>query len=221
MKKETKVDQVYSYLYKAIMNQELGMGTPISELAVSKQLNISRTPIRDAIQRLKAEQILESIPGKGVFVKIQTRELIKENYEMMEALEGMCVYLIAETVEEEKIRSIEPYLVEMESIIQSENRQISRWLQNDEMFHSACYAMCPNNSISKQLNTVNDLLVNMNILSSGIISDFQRSTNEHRVLYDALINKDSESARIAAQKHWKRIRSELLDYFEYLSGIAK
>jgi len=80
-------DQAYQYLKSAILNHELTQGAPISELAVAEALQMSRTPIREAMRILEREGLIVSYPSRGSFVSVITISDIEEIYELRSLLE--------------------------------------------------------------------------------------------------------------------------------------
>jgi DNA-binding GntR family transcriptional regulator len=89
-------ETAYQHIQSKILNRELMVGEAVSELAISKELGISRTPVREAISQLTAEGLLEQIAGRGTVVRRPTRVDIIELYELREALEMYAVTKAAE-----------------------------------------------------------------------------------------------------------------------------
>lgn len=81
-------DQVYQALRHALMHQQFPPGTRMIEMVLSDQLGVSRTPIREALNRLTVEGWLESRPNKGMVVASITLKEIGERYRLREVLEG-------------------------------------------------------------------------------------------------------------------------------------
>jgi len=86
----------YHHIQRKISTRELRAGEPVSDVAISKELGISRTPAREAIRQLVSEGLLESVPGRGVVVITLDRNDIRELFEMREALEGLAAALAAQ-----------------------------------------------------------------------------------------------------------------------------
>src|SRR5665213_277315 len=83
--------KAYLLLQKKIASGELPAGSLVSELAISKELGSSRTPVREAVSQLLAEGLLETSPGGGIVVTRLTRQAIVDLYELREALEVFAV----------------------------------------------------------------------------------------------------------------------------------
>lgn len=80
---------VYRRLREAIRRGGLAAGVRINELELARAWQISRTPIRDALRRLEAEGLVESLPGRGVIVPRLSPEDAQDLYDLLEALEGL------------------------------------------------------------------------------------------------------------------------------------
>ena len=85
----------YHHIQRKISTRELRAGEPVSDVTISKELGISRTPAREAIRQLVSEGLLESVPGRGVVVITLDRDDIRELFEMREALEGLAARTVA------------------------------------------------------------------------------------------------------------------------------
>lgn len=93
--KEFKSQFIYDQLKEQIVTHELKQGAPLSERMISKQFDASRTPVRQALQRLQKEHFIDLTPEYGAFVSRITHETILEVYEIREVLEGLSAKLCA------------------------------------------------------------------------------------------------------------------------------
>ena len=86
---------VYENLKKRIINHSLKAGEPLNEALLTKELGISKTPIREALQQLEKEGFIENIPGKGAFVSRISVQDIREIFEIREILECEVIKRVA------------------------------------------------------------------------------------------------------------------------------
>ena len=84
-------DQAYKHIHGKLLAGELPAGQVISEHSLAKEIGISRTPVREAIQRLEQEGILEQVPRYGTIVRRPERRDLEELYQLREALEPYAV----------------------------------------------------------------------------------------------------------------------------------
>src|SRR4051794_18424985 len=84
-------EKAYSHIQRKILSGEWAGGSPVSELALSKEMGLSRTPIREAVRQLAGEGFLEQVAGRGIAVAQIRRSDIAELYELREAIEVFAV----------------------------------------------------------------------------------------------------------------------------------
>ena len=135
----SKAEQIYSPLQAEILQKKLRPGAPVSESGIARRTSVSRTPIREALQRLRIENLVEFVPGKGAFVKVLSWNEIRDAYELVEALEGTCCSIVTDRASREDIRGLLPHIEDMDRAIGQQPIQMSPWLLADERFHLAIY----------------------------------------------------------------------------------
>ena len=143
IEKVTLQQQAYDYLKKAILNGSLDFETNYSETSFAELLGISRTPVREAIFKLRQEGFLESIPGCGFQVKKLSLQDIRDFYEMRGAVEAYCVHLMAEKQKKQGLGNLLPRLKQMLTIQKVVIEQkmkgigcsIDDYVESDDQFH--------------------------------------------------------------------------------------
>lgn len=212
----TKADEVYTLLLDRIMRRELYPGAPISEAELAQSLGISRTPVREALQRLRAENLVHTINGMGTFVKIVRWSEIQESYELIEALEGMCVVLIVQRqVPQSAFAPLQESIQIMSDALAEGD--IPAWIRADEEFHLALWELCPNRKITEYLRLANYQVHYVRMTMTPNLVDKNRSSAAHAALYDALLERDAERAETLSRDHWSRVRLQLTPV---LSGLT-
>ena len=102
-------DQIFDQLERDILAGKYARGEVISELGLSKQLGVSRTPIREAIRRLEQEDFLEE-SGRGAVVVGISREDMEDMYEIRAQIEGLAARRAALNVSDEELRAMRDVL---------------------------------------------------------------------------------------------------------------
>ncbi len=97
-------EAVYERLKENIVRGKLPAGTKLGEINLAQKLGVSRTPLREAINRLEQDGFVKMIPRRGAFVKKHSLQEILENLEMREVLEGLAGRLAARHATPEMIR---------------------------------------------------------------------------------------------------------------------
>ena len=108
--------QIFVLLRDRILNEEYDKGQKLNELALVRELNISRTPIREALKQLELEGLVESIPNKGVFVKGFSPRDIDDMFEIRKELESLAIGMAIERMDDIHLAKIKEVFELMESI---------------------------------------------------------------------------------------------------------
>lgn len=201
--------QAYMILYEAIQKYILRPGQPISEKELSEKLNMSRTPIREAIYRLKNDGLVEKKRYKGTFIKSFTKEDIRQIYEIAESLESMAVFLCAKRASEEELKTLNKCILKMEDA--EKNQSFEKWLKADQSFHEIIPHICDNQylaEVSTKYHAQINLIRVAYLHSTGIIS---ASIKDHRETYELIKKGKGDLARKVTQKHWEDIRERTLE----------
>src|SRR5690606_19609336 len=127
------VDEVYRILLDAISDGSLAPGTRVTQEDIAEQLNVSRSPVLQAIQLLKKDGLLQDAEGRGVMVAALDIAQIGHLYEVRGALEGLATRLAAE-----KKAVIDPALLSMGRRV-ARTMDVRAMIEADEAFHKAIY----------------------------------------------------------------------------------
>ncbi len=213
MKNDKKSQSIKAYeaIREAVISQKLKPGSPINETELAKKLKMSRTPIRESIQHLAADGLVDIIPRRGAFIRLFGVEDIFRCYEVAEALEGMAAYLVTKRyshgeIDEEKLKKLDRLVTQMEMNI--EKKDGVAWASNDDLFHVSIYSMCGNISIIEFLDKIKGQL-NCVLWFMSRYVDKEASNREHREIVKAIIAGDAERARKFMQEQFSRVRRQL------------
>jgi DNA-binding GntR family transcriptional regulator len=226
--------KAYLLIQKKIASGELPAGSPISELALSKELGSSRTPIREAAGQLLAEGLLELSPGGGIVVTQLTRQSIIDLYELREALEvfavGRASHNPLRPADRERLESlIEETKTLMKELKTSGARELNaeqmrRFTISDLGFHAFLIRLAANVRILKVVNDTRLMIRIFAIQRSGHKSEeLERIYRSHREILKAVTDQDSEGACKLLSEHIRasgRERLEEFDLWERESSLA-
>ena len=118
---KTLKDHVYDYISDEIRNNNIKPNEKISENKICEALNVSRTPVREALIELASVDILKREPTKGFVVKEVTLKKIKETYIILGALEGLAAKLAVDNLTKEDIEELESLIDEIDKSIDEKN----------------------------------------------------------------------------------------------------
>ena len=218
--------KAYLLIQKKIASGELSAGSLISELALSKELGSSRTPVREAAGQLLAEGLLELSPGGGIVVTQLTRQGIIDLYELREALEVFAVGRAARNnmrpADRERLESlIEETQILLKELKASGKQELSaeqmrRFSVSDLGFHALLIRMAANVRILKVVNDTRLMMRIFSIQRSGHKRDeLERIYKQHRDILKAVVEQDAERAQKLLSEHIQASASERLEGFDY------
>lgn len=146
-------DEAYDYLKEKILAGELVEGELYSESQLTQTLNMSRTPVRDALLRLNMESLLEIYPSRGFMIRDVGMAEIKETLEIRCALEGYAAYVLAERNETREAREVIRRLNESidvdEQMLHDGKLDIRKFAENNIAFHNIMIDYLHNETISQ------------------------------------------------------------------------
>ena len=218
-------ERAYLYIQRRIVNGELRAGQPISELALAKELGISRTPVREALRELVAESILEQGPNGGVSVVKLTRQDIIDLYELRQALEMFAVGKTARQrlrqVDLDRLRSLTDATLTLKGELERsgglelDEEQMNRFVAYDLGFHAHLMRMAANARILKVVNETRLMMRIFGMRRRGhtvsLLEDIHR---RHSDIVDALAEQDYERATRAISEHIEISLQERLNDFD-------
>ncbi len=167
-----------------------------------KELNISSTPIREALQQLYSEGFVENISGKGFFVSRILVLDIKELFEIREFLEIPVTKRVALTVDLDKLKILRKKFVSGGTKGQSPN---AKYKTGDEI-HIFIFKSANNQRLATIFNKLHEHISRIRNHFSYIYNDQNHSNqsfNEHLEIIDALISRDETRAECAMRNHLK------------------
>jgi len=165
---------------------------------LAERLNTSRTPIREALQLLEAEQLVVAAK-RGYVVREHTKEEIVEIYEVRAALEGMAARLAAQKTGISAYKEIEAIGAHRDSLITSNDRKLIVDL-NDE-FHAAIFVASGNSRLDRINRSNSQHFFNYRIAELYTKEETKISIKGHALILKAIKNHDADQADSAAQEH--------------------
>ncbi|WP_425403760.1 GntR family transcriptional regulator [Hwanghaeella sp.] len=137
-KRTPLADQVYADLRKRIVSLELSPSSSLSRQELSAYYGVSQTPLRDAIQRLEAEGLLDIFPQSKTVVTMIDDRLVRECQFLRTALETEIVALLAADPDKSKIESAQESLARMEWVL-ARDRELEEFERLDKQFHRGLF----------------------------------------------------------------------------------
>jgi DNA-binding GntR family transcriptional regulator len=218
-------EKAYLYIQQLITQGTLATGSGISELLLARELGSSRTPIREAMNQLSAEGLLQQSPSGGMVVAQLAREDIIELYELREALE---VYAVAKVVrvairpaDADRLQHLVNDILDLQKELETTNsthldeRQMERFISSDLGFHALLMSMTNNSRLQKVINDTRLLISIFAMHRGGHDRDMLQSIYEyHQRILDAVVQQKSEAAMTAIIEHIQASQRERLNAYD-------
>ncbi|ASW04142.1 GntR family transcriptional regulator [Paraburkholderia aromaticivorans] len=188
---ETAVQRSYDAIMAMVHSFQLRPGERLNESSLSRELGVSRTPLREAMNRLVSENVLDFVPTKGFFRKVIKPREIYELYELRLALESAGARIAVVKSSDEDIDRVGAVLRQFTGI-ESQPFEIPRVVPYDELFHETIMSLSGNSEMLNALRSVNIRIRALRYLGVGA-SRFAAGQKEHRQIYSALKRRDADA----------------------------
>ena len=148
------VDRVYEALKNQAISYAIKPGSRLNEGEVARKLGVSRTPVREALNRLTATGFLSFTPSQGFFRKPLDPTEVFDLYEMRQAIEVASVRLAATRATEAGLRELDEFLAISAGC--AEGREVDQLVRFDEEFHERIVRLSGNREMLSCLLNIND-----------------------------------------------------------------
>ena len=177
-------------------------------------MGISRTPVREALQMLSQEGLVEIMPGRGVTVAARSFRQILDVLFIRLIIEPELTRLAAENITSEHMNSLWNSLRKMEEAVENEDRP--GWSIADTAWHDTLSKACPNQLLGELVSQMcNRVHQYANIDHTLKMRQLRNGTAEHRVIVEAIAAGDVEAASEAMRDHLESLRKNLFDHLIY------
>jgi DNA-binding GntR family transcriptional regulator len=199
-------DHVYQYISGKINDGSLLPETKISEKMVVDDMNISRTPVREALIQLATEGYLENIPRKGFIVKRVDKKKAQEVYSLLGVLEGFAASLSVERFTQEDIDHLLQYYEQMETAI--ETGDIKAYYNYQNRFHDIYIQKSENQELIKVIQLLKKIFIRqtytMEKEGDGLKMALKTTNQEHKVIIELFEEKNGAGLEDFLKcHHWK------------------
>lgn len=197
---------VYLQLRGALTSGALKPGERVMEVEVAEWLQVSRTPVREALRRLESEGLLRVEPRLGLVVASISRAAMLELYVMREVLEGTAARLCALQATEMDIMELDE-LVKRELKLQADPAALAR---HNRSFHQAVHRGAHNRYLERSLAAVNDTMYLLGPSQMLLPERAKLARAEHAEMFKLIQKRDADGAEAAARKHIRSAQRQRL-----------
>ncbi len=200
-------EQVFEQLEQKILTGEYAKGELFTEMYLSKELGVSRTPVREALRRLEQEHLVE-LSTKGAKIVGISKKDILDMYEVRIRVEGLAARLAAEVISEDGKKELCD-LVELQEFY-TQKKNVDYIKNVDSEFHDALYRHCGSTVFYEILNSLHKKVVKYRKASIQNNDRSFQSVKEHRAICDAIVSGDGVLAEKLTIEHIKNARENII-----------
>ena len=210
---------MYAALRDAIVAAEFEPGQQLSENELAGRLGVSRTPIREALVRLRDDRLVEIVPQLGTFVSLISESGVSDAQFIREALECAAARLTAERADKADVEMLKGILSRQAEV--RDRGDFDRWYVLDDEFHGALCGLSGHDVAWSVIQRANGHLNRVRRLSLPQPRYLTEMVAEHELVVEAVRRNDADAAEIALRHHLRMvlsalpaIRDEHPEYFE-------
>lgn len=181
--------RAYEYVKQLIQGNDLDYHTIYSETKISKEIGVSRTPMRDALHRLAQERFIDILPSKGFCLHQITRQDMIETFQIRSAIEGYCtVYITRNFQTDEMQRAFADlfFLLEKQREIMGTTHDTCKFTEYDNQFHERIVSCCKNQTLQALFQSYLFQIRRLALLSLRHEGRMEATYSEHMAIYNCM-----------------------------------
>jgi DNA-binding GntR family transcriptional regulator len=196
-------------LRQRIVEGQLAPGAKLNERELSESLQVSRTPLREAIRMLAAEGLVELLPNRGAVVAQMSVQDVADTFELIAGLEGQSGELAAARISEAQLDEIRALNYEM--LAAFTRRDLATYYRLNALIHSHINAAAGNRVLTQTWANVNARLQALRFRSNFDEAKWQRAMKEHDRMVELLAARDATALRALMVTHLLNKRDAVLE----------
>jgi DNA-binding GntR family transcriptional regulator len=214
LEKKSLRDEVFELLYRRIVSGQYTLGEWLRQEEIANELDVSPTPVREALDQLVAEGLAERIPYRGVRVPQLTEEEIADAYVLRLLLEVAAVRLSAYNISQEQAASLQAVLLKTGRLLESDD--VSAYQHLNRQLHRGIATASGNRLLIRLyelvINRFPDWLMYGGLIEQPELcrSALERDLKEHQALVDLITSHQADAASRQAIKHMHGVAEELV-----------
>ena len=186
-------------LEQRIVEGDLGNGKRLDETELSSFYGVSRTPVREALQRLAESGLAEHLPRRGTFVRSPSLSQLVEMFEVMAELECMAIRLAARRATSNDIDALEKDNETCRAAVAANDTK--KYYEVNARLHGRIYQMSGNGFLASEARRLHDRLRPFRRLQLRVRGRMEESMAEHDIILAALRDGDADRAMETMKKH--------------------
>jgi len=209
-------DQVLEVLREAIIRARIAPGTPLSEVAISNVLKVSRTPVREALRRLAVEDLVRVYPQAATVVSPLNTSFLNQGCFIRRALECANIASLANEISTRDLRTLS-------EIIEAQGRAITQGTNDffhlDELMHETLFEIADRQLAWQHIQQVKQHFDRVRWLVNLDPKHAERAYQEHLAMFERLKAGDKTGASTVMYDHISAITQDLAQLHETMPGV--
>ncbi|MCM3668702.1 GntR family transcriptional regulator [Mesobacillus maritimus] len=208
--------RAYHIVRLAIRELVLSPGKTVLEREVAEILQMSRTPVREALVRLETEGMVRLIPRRGFIVEPIEKEALNEIYEIVETMDGLAAERASEKITSDELDKLDSLILQQEEALLTND--LKKWAGLDDEFHNRLIQYANNKRLNVVVDIFSDQLYRARLYTIHHRPIPSRSIEEHKAVLACMRANDGAAARMVMQTHRKRARKEIIAALDRIKG---
>jgi len=192
-------EATYSAVKQILLSSKYSPGGRVAIEELCQSLDVSRTPVFDALNRLEAEGLVEIVPRKGVYLVTFSEEKARELYAVREVLEGMATKLAAKNLTDKQLDQLRKTLEKQSSCLASGDTE--GYAGATIKFHNTILEAAGNKTLERSLSAIYSQMEALRLRTLYLPTRLRQSFAEHQQIFRALLKRDPELCEREARKH--------------------
>jgi DNA-binding GntR family transcriptional regulator len=201
-KKRLLREHVYVSIKSAIIGGEFEPGRRLIEEKLADDMKTSRTPVREAIQKLEKEGLIYRLPRGGFAVKGVTEEEVEEVFGLRGILEGYAGFLATARMDDAELKSLEDIIALEETCLQDMN--VEEFIRLDGEFHDVVYKAAKNNRLYNLLHDLRDYIYRYRVIIMRYQRKPQLAVQDHKEMVASIRSRNAKQVEKLVRKHMTR-----------------
>ncbi|MDJ0824211.1 MAG: GntR family transcriptional regulator [Rhodobacter sp.] len=202
---EGRVEDIYARVKAQVVGFGIRPGERINEVVLARDLGVSRTPLREALNRLVAERLVEVRPGTGFFCRTLEPQAVFDLYELRRIIEVSAVMLACQRASDEALAAFAEDTIAHG--LDVTGLSVAEATARDEAFHVGIAEMTGNTELAAELRAINDRI--RFIRWVNMAARVAASKDQHRAILQALLDRDEDGAGDAMADHISRRKDQV------------
>ena len=201
-------EKVYKTLRYDILTGKILGGAHITESSIAKQLDVSRTPVREALQRLTQEKLITSLPKAGYIIEDMSNDDIQDIFSARFDIEALVTRKATQYITDSELKMMGENIKMAKACITAND--LRKMTDLDIEFHSIIYRASRSKTFYRICKNLSDLTMKYRHALNLRADIWNAAIENHMAIYEALLAKDKNRAAKAVLLHAEQVKSQLL-----------